>query len=290
MTPDILSNTPLIGVGLRHNHVEEALATSAPIDFVEVHSENFFAEGGAARQIIIDIAASYHVSLHSTAMGLGSAVDIPAQHLSKLNRLKSDINPFLMSDHACFTWGVVDEVPVHSGDLLPLVYDTDNLEMMARHVDKIQQHLGRQLLIENLSAYLSLPGSTMTEQEFLSELCNKTHCGLLLDLNNILVNAYNQGEQDQLAYGLNWLKSIPYEQVGEIHLAGYRPVDEGQIAVDDHSQPVSDLGWTFYEQTIALLGNVPTLIEWDNDLPTWDLLLEQAEQARRIATRVLNNG
>ncbi len=290
MSINHLSDQPFIGVGLRHAHFAEALAHPAPIDFIELHSENFFTDGGAIAQVLQDVAQQYPVSLHSTAMGLGSAAGIPEHYLLKLDQLASQVDPILISDHASFAWGEINGKPVHSGDLLPIVYNDSNLAIMAEHVNKIQQRLGKQLLVENLSAYIVLPGSTMTEQEFLVALTEKTQCGLLLDLNNILVNGFNTQQEHLLGYALEWINNIPTQCVGEIHLAGYRPVDKHQIAIDDHSHPVSDLCWQLYAQAMIRFGNTPTLIEWDNDLPSWSVLIDEVVKARNIGLGVLNRG
>lgn len=281
--------SPHVGVGLRHQHIAEALNTPAAIDFVEVHSENFFAKGGALQHLIQDIAEIYPVSLHSTAMGLGSARGIPDSYLQQLYHLANAVNPFLMSDHAAYTWGEVSGLPVHGGDLLPLIYNQQNLMVISQNVDQIQQKLGRQILVENLSAYLSLPFSTMSEQEFLIELQRITGCGLLVDLNNIIVNAYNEGAGDILNTANEWLKVIPADSVKEIHLAGFTPPIDRALAIDDHSQPVSDLCWQLYIYAIKRFGPVPTLIEWDNQLPDWSVLVGQANQARTLAQEVLSN-
>lgn len=291
MNPLISPTTPTIGVGLRHAHFEDALTGSTAVDFVEVHSENFFARGGALHQILQDIAEQYPVSLHSTAMGLGSAAGIPKAYLEQLSTLTQLIDPLLMSDHACFAWGQAGEHFVHAGDLLPIVYNDEGLAIMTAHVDQIQQHLGRQLLVENLSAYLALPGSTMSEKEFLLTLSDKTECGLLVDLNNILVNEYNADNTAEDAAAIEsaklWLSDIPAEKVGEIHLAGFTQPGNGGIAVDDHSQPVSDTCWSLYEHALTQFGAIPTLIEWDNELPEWHILVAQAEHARMVAEKAL---
>lgn len=279
-----------VGVGLRHQHIADALNTPAAIDFVEVHSENYFAQGGALHHLLSDVADAYPVSLHSTAMGLGSAAGIPDHYLQQLDQLARVIQPVMMSDHAAFAWGEASGKTVHGGDLLPLVYNQQNLMVMIQHVDQIQQKLGRQLLVENLSAYLSLPGSTMSEQEFLIELRHATGCGLLIDLNNILVNAHNDNASDPLKAGREWLNVIPSDSVGEIHLAGFTPPGEAGIAIDDHAQPVSHVGWGLYIHAIRRFGAIPTLIEWDNQLPDWPVLVAQAEKARSLAQEVLSHG
>ena len=286
MPKHLPKNQAVIGVGLRHPHFEEALVESSNVDFIEVHSENFFAHGGALHQIITDIADKYPISLHSTAMGLGSASGIPELYLQNLVALVSRVKPFLISDHAAFAWGDVNGQLVHAGDLLPLVYNEENLAVMAKHIDQIQQRLGRALLVENLSAYITLSGSTMSEQSFLSKLTEITECGLLIDLNNILVNAYNQEQQDPLEHAKAWLTSIPNHKVGEIHLAGFTVPSAGSMAIDDHSQAVSQTCWQLYEYSLQKFGAVPTLIEWDNQLPPWQTLVEQADKARHIAQQV----
>ena len=280
---------PFVGVGLRHAHFSDALAGSSAVDFVEIHSENFFAEGGALHQIITDIAQVYPVSMHSTAMGLASMSGIPEQYLVKLEQLSQVVNPILMSDHACFAWGQVKDQFVHAGDLLPIVYDEATLEQMSQHVSAFQQRFGRRLLIENLSAYIALPGSTMTEKEFLLALVERTQCGLLIDLNNILVNEHNSGAEQPLTQAKKWLEDIPEKAVGEIHLAGFTAPVQGDLAVDDHSQPVSDECWALFHHAIEQFGAVPTLIEWDNQIPTWQTLEKEAEKAKAIIKQVLGH-
>ncbi|MBN7819812.1 DUF692 domain-containing protein [Bowmanella yangjiangensis] len=281
---------PLIGVGLRHPHLKEALDTPSQLDFVEVHSENYFAQGGPLHAQLEHIAHHYPLSLHSTAMGVGSATPMHDDYLNKLSHLIELTNPILVSDHAAFCWGSINGAPVHSGDLLPLVYNQENLQIMVRNLDRIQQQLGRAVHIENLSTYLTLPGSTMTELEFLLCLHERTQCGLLVDLNNILVNAFNAKDESPLETGIHWIKSIPHNVIKEIHLAGFSSPILGNMAVDDHACAVSETCWSLYAATIAHHGAIPTLIEWDNALPEWQVLVNQAMHARTIAYEVLNHG
>lgn len=307
-------NKVAIGVGLRHPHYADVLADSLevkvdktelsvdalPIDFVEIHSENFFAQGGASRALIKEVAEKYPISLHSTALGLGSKVAIADGYLGSLNELAQTINPFLMSDHAAFSWGEFDGKVVHAGDLLPIAFNQKNLTCMANNIDAVQQLTGKQLLIENLSAYLQprlsklspeLPSKDLllAETEFLVALTELTQCGLLVDLNNLVVNANNFSTETDLNYAKQWLQQLPQDIVGEIHLAGFTPVNEGELAIDDHSQPVSDVGWQLYQFTLQRFGAVPTLIEWDNNLPSWQVLLAEANKARLIADAVMNH-
>ena len=149
-----LKSDVLIGVGLRHQHFTEALTTPSNIDFVEVHSENFFAQGGATQSVLAQASEKYAISLHSTAMGLGSAQGVPSHYLQKLKQLASTCNPILMSDHACFSWSQLKGQQVHAGDLLPLAYSEQTLMVLAHNIERVQQSLGRSLLVENLSAYI----------------------------------------------------------------------------------------------------------------------------------------
>lgn len=298
-------NKVAIGVGLRHPHYADVLADpleviidASPIDFVEVHSENFFAQGGASRALIKQVAANYPISLHSTALGLGSKAAIAGGYLESLNELVETVNPFLMSDHAAFSWAEVGGKTVHAGDLLPIVFNQKNLKNMANNIDSLQQLTGQRLLIENLSAYIQpslsralqrqSEDSVLAETEFLVALTELTQCGLLIDLNNLVVNANNFSTEPDIDYAKQWLQQIPTGIVGEIHLAGFTPANEGELAIDDHSQPISDIGWQLYQFSLLRFGAVPTLIEWDNNLPSWQELLGEASKARLIANAVMN--
>jgi len=276
-----------IGVGLRHPHYEDVLAQPVAIDFVEVHSENFFAKGGASRALIKEVAQHYPISLHSTALGLGSQATIPGGYLSSLTNLAQDVNPILMSDHAAFSWGNINGNTVHAGDLLPVAFDETNLQFMANNIDRVQQLTGQRLLVENLSAYLIPTGSTMSETEFLVELTQRTHCSLLIDLNNLIVNGHNFSDMAPIEYAKDWLTHIPADAVGEIHLAGFTQVSKGELAIDDHSQAVSHTVWDLYGHALQRFGAQPTLIEWDNHLPSWQALVNEAIKARAIAQEVL---
>lgn len=283
-TPANAVNKPSgIGVGLRHPHYREALLGSSSIDFVEIHAENFFAKGGIIHKTLDEIAHLYPISLHSTSMGLGSAAGINHSYLKKLASLTNRLQPLQISDHACFTWGEFQGNPVHAGDLLPMEFSYQSLKVMADNIDQAQQSLGRQILVENLSAYIEYQKSDMSETDFLSALVELTGCGLLIDLNNLLVNAHNFSDQSALDSAQQWLKQIPLYAVGEIHLAGYsQPNHKGDLIIDDHSQPVSDECWQLYRYAINKIGPVMTLIEWDNQLPSWYTLLAQAEKAREV--------
>ena len=278
-----------IGVGLRHAHYADVLTQPKPIDFVEVHAENFFASGGAACAVLDQVAQQYSVSLHATTLGLGSARRIPDQPIQNLQRLIERIDPIMVSDHACFTWSAFHDSPVHAGDLLPIAFNSDNLDIMVENVQRVQDCIARQLLIENLSAYIAPSGSNMPEVEFLIELCQRSESRLLLDLNNLVVNATNAGDEDLLASVSAYIEQIPQDMIGEIHLAGCAPALPGSPMIDDHSQPVPQIVWDAYRLALRRFGATPTLIEWDTALPSWDVLTNEAVKARAIATQELSH-
>lgn len=297
------ADLPLIGVGLRHHHFEDALNSPANIDFIEVHAENFFAKGGASHAMLTDIAKHYHISLHATSLGLGSASPAPQKQIEQLTNLVECYQPILISDHACFSWAEVSGVDTHAGDLLPIPFNDESLQMMVSNVERAQQQLGRKILVENLSAYIELPGSTYREAEFLVKLCQQSGCKLLIDLNNLIVNATNQPllncsvetpsspeQENILAYAKQWLNRVPKALVGEIHLAGCTPVADREMMIDDHSQPVSDSVWHLYRYALQRFGPVATLIEWDENLPPWQTLIAEAEKAKVIAKEAFSTG
>lgn len=272
----------LVGVGLRYPHYQEALKGTSVIDFVEVHAENFIAQGGLLLTLLHEINETYSVSLHSTSMGLGSATGVDSAYLEKLNKLVKKINPLLISDHASFAWSAINGASIHAGDLLPVEFSSKGLDVMSENIDRVQQYLGRRILVENLSSYLNFGQSTMSETEFLSKLVHRTECGLLVDLNNILVNLHNEGEQQVQIAAKQWLNEVPVNAVGELHLAGFTQMGSNELIVDDHSRPVSEDCWDLYAYAIHRFGAVTTLIEWDNDLPDWGTLLDQACKARQV--------
>lgn len=280
------SMTSVVGVGLRYPHYEMALNGSSSIDFVEVHAENFFAQGGVTAVLLEDIRRHFKLSVHGTALGLGSAAGINGRYLECLKQLVERSDPWLLSDHAAFAWSQFNHQDIHAGDLLPLEFSHQALAVMVENVDRVQQHLGRKILVENISQYVTFQPATLSETEFLASLVEHTQCGLLVDLNNLLVNGHNAGCDDPFSYAKDWLQEIPPQVIGEFHLAGSTPVAPTEILVDDHAQPVSDTCWLLYEFATELAGPVPTLIEWDNYLPTWPELLQQADRARAIMHEV----
>lgn len=286
----VKDNNILIGVGLRHPHFTDVLTQLKQVDFVEVHSENFFGEGGAALSVLTQVREKYPVSLHSTSMGLGSQQDIPTNYLDRLKKLTQVIDPFLMSEHACFTWGKQQGQLIHSGDLLPMTHTYKSLDRMCEQVDKVQSFLGRQLIIENVSAYIKFDQNDLSEAEFLTELCQRTDSKILLDINNIAVNSMNFEGGDIKQSVADYINVLPKNSVAQIHLAGCSPASAGEFVIDDHACLVSDQVWQGYQQALQRFGAIPTLIEWDNDLPEWSTLIGEADKARNIANIMFEKG
>jgi uncharacterized protein len=285
--------TSNIGIGWRHPHYKELLEnkpSAHSIDFLEVHSENFFGAGGAALAVLREGRAHYPISLHGVGLALGSAVGIDDWHLDQLATLVAHIDPIRVSDHACFARGTLNRLnksqTAHAADLLPIPFSNEALNVMATNVQKVQDRLKRSIAVENLSAYVSCEGSEMVETDFLNALAQRTGCQLLVDVNNIYVNALNDQINDKIigltdyamAQCTRWIDAIAPDYVAEIHLAGH--IDCGDIVIDDHGSRVKEPVWTLYRHAIKRFGNIPTLIEWDTDIPALDVLLAEAELAR----------
>ena len=271
-----------VGIGWRHPHYGNLLDTLPPLDFIEVHSENFFAEGGAALAVLRQGREHYPVSLHGVGLALGSAVGIDAWHLNQLARLVEQIEPIRVSDHACFARGHVAGQPVHAADLLPIPFNSAALDVMCANVQHVQDRLKRPLLVENLSAYVSFTSSDQTETEFLSALVQRTGCSLLVDVNNIYVNALNEQMAgrcpDPLTACFKWIDAIAPASIGELHLAGH--INTGNMVIDDHGSRVCAAVWQIYRHAQVRFGNVPALIEWDTDIPPLAVLLDEAATAK----------
>lgn len=268
--PSAIQELPCVaGIGLRAPHYQEVLQNLPDLGWVEVHSENFFG-GGAALRTLLRVRDHYPVSLHGVGMGLASPDALDNNHLSALRRLCDAVQPAAVSEHLC--WNAVAGEVIN--DLLPFPYTHAALQHVAARVQQVQETLGRRVLVENLSSYLAFNRSEMSEGEFLAELSRRTGCGILFDVNNLYVNARNLGV-DTLAF----IKSIPAEAVAEYHLAGHSQRDG--CLVDTHSDRVCDEVWQLYQTVLQHIGPRPTLIEWDNDIPSLAVLMEEASQAQR---------
>lgn len=279
---------PDVGIGWRHPHHAALLEQRPALDFIEVHSENFFAPGGAALAVLREGRECYPVSLHGVGLSLGSAVGIDPWHLDQLARLVRAIDPVRVSDHASFARGP----GAHAADLLPVPMSHAALDAMCANVGRVQDRLHRPIAVENLSAYVRWAGAEMDEPVFLNTLAQRTGCQLLVDVNNLYVNALNalnaqlRGETGEpLDHCRRWLDAIAPAHVAELHLAGH--VHCGDIVIDDHGSRVHGDVWALYRHAVQRFGAVPTLIEWDTDVPELGVLLDEAAHARSLAQTAL---
>jgi uncharacterized protein (UPF0276 family) len=263
--------TASAGIGLRAPHAREIIATKPDIGWLEVHSENYFGRGGQPLALLERVRGCYPISLHGVGLSLGSADGLSDAHLAQLKALADRIDPALVSDHLC--WGAIGDR--HLNDLLPLPYTEEALDVVCANIGQAQDFLGRELVVENVSSYLQFSDSHIPEWEFVAEVARHSGCGLLLDVNNIYVSAVNHGFD-----ALRYLDAIPAEAVREIHLAGFD--SNGQCLIDTHGRPVAGPVWNLYGEALSRVGPVPTLIEWDTDLPPLTILLEEAQKAQEI--------
>ncbi len=261
------------GIGLRAPHYREVLKTLPKLGWVEVHNENFFG-GGAPLHTLLKVREHYPVSFHGVGMGLASTTPLDDGHLTALHRLCDAVQPAAVSEHLC--WNAAAGMVIN--DLLPFPYTQEALDHVVRRVEQVQERLGRQLLVENLSSYFYFSHSEMTEGEFLAELTQRTGCGILFDVENLYVNVRNLGVDADA-----FIDAIPAEAVKEYHLAGYSMRDG--CLVDTHDHPVYPEVWKLYEYVLQRIGPRPTLIEWDSDIPALQVLMaEAAKTQRRLET------
>jgi uncharacterized protein len=257
------------GIGLRAPHVGHVLAQHPAVSWFEVHSENYFADGGPALAALDRVRADYPLSLHGVGLSLGSTDPLDLGHLARLKRLADRVLPARVSEHLC--WSSVNGR--HFNDLLPLPCTQEALDHVCARVAQVQDFLGREILVENVSSYLTFPEATIPEHEFVVAVANRTGCGLLVDVNNIYVNARNHGIDADA-----WLAAIPPAMVAEIHLAGFDA--SGPCLIDTHGAPVAPDVWALYGRALRRFGRVPTLIEWDTDIPEFAVLQREAATAQ----------
>lgn len=259
------------GLGLRRTHYQDFLESDVPVDFVEVISENYMVEGGNPLRILEQVRAKHPVIIHGVSMSIGSANGLDNEYLAKLEQLANRIDPLWVSDHLCWT-----RTSAHnSHDLLPLPYTEEALQTVCDNIDLAQNTLGRAMLFENPSSYMTFPDDEMTEWEFIAQMAQRTGCYLLLDVNNIFVSAHNHGFSAE-----DYLAGLPMDRVRQIHLAGHT---DGEIKIDTHDQPVCDGVWQLYAKARSMLGDVATMIERDDGIPPLPELLEELDRARSIA-------
>jgi len=265
---------PATGIGWRAPHYRELLQSRPALDFLEVHSENFLASGGQTLDFLERAQRLYPISLHGVGLSLGSADPLDDAHMNKLRSLIARTQPMFVSEHLC--WGSI--AGRHLNELLPLPYTEEALDHICVRIDEVQDRLGRTILLENVSSYVRFKHSTIAEPEFIAQVCQRTGCDLLLDVNNVYVNSVNH-EFDPVAF----INSLPAEACKEIHLAGYDPYEEDDTClIDTHGRHVQSPVWELFRHTVKRLGPRPTLIEWDVAIPELPVLLNEAAMAANI--------
>ncbi|TAK48464.1 MAG: DUF692 domain-containing protein [Xanthobacteraceae bacterium] len=267
---------PRGGVGLKAMHYHTVIQTRPDIGFFEVHAENYMGAGGPPHRYLAAIREHYPLSLHGVGLSIGADRPLDREHLERLKDLIARYAPGLFSEH--LAWSSHDAG--FFNDLLPVPYTAETLGRVSSHIDQIQESLRRQMLLENPSTYIAFAESTFSETDFIAEVVRRTGCGLLLDVNNVYVASTNQ-QWDPVAY----VEAYPLSHVQEIHLAGHtREADDKErpLLIDTHNRPVDEIVWDLFAHTVKLIGPVPTLIEWDADVPAWPTLKAEAERAEAI--------
>lgn len=264
------------GVGLKARHVPEILAGEPAVGWFEVHAENFMGAGGAPHAFLERIRGRFPLSVHGVGLSIGAAGGLDRGHLARLKQVVDRYQPALVSEHLAWS--------THQGrcfnDLLALPYTSATLRLVCDHVDQVQQALGRPILLENPATYVTFAESTIDEPDFITRIADRTGCGLLLDVNNVYVSCVNQGRDTR-----GYLKRFPLGRVREIHLAGhFADLDEAgrPLLIDAHDRPVAAPVWHLYARVLEKTGPLPTLIEWDNDVPDWPVLAAEAARAQAV--------
>lgn len=263
------------GLGLRYPHHKYVLQNQPAVDFFEVHTENFIAEGGASIDLLVKISELYPLSFHCVGMSLGSAIGVDKKHLQQIKKLEEQFKPFLLSDH--LSWSAASNGVAN--DLLPVPQTKEALEIFCNNVNEAQSFLGRQILVENPSSYLQFRASEISETDFLNEIASRTNCGLLLDINNIYVAAKNFGFD-----ATKYLHEIDSSKVQEIHLAGHSVYQYGkeEIRIDTHSTKICDDVFDLYKKFLKISKkNFPTLVEWDEEIPEFAVLFDELQKVKK---------
>ncbi len=264
------------GVGYKPQHFSDILAHDGPVEWLEIHAENYMGAGGRPHAQLRALAARFPISMHGVGLSIGSEDRLDPDHLARLKELARWLQPASFSEH--LAWSTHDGA--YLNDLLPLPYTPATAARVADHIDEVQEALGRRMLLENPSTYLRFAESTMGETDFLAEIVRRTGCGLLLDVNNVFVSCTNLALDPR-----DYLAAFPMAHVGEIHLGGHdadTDDDGAPLLIDSHGRPVADPVWTLYADAVAASGPRPTLIEWDADVPAWPVLAAEAARAARV--------
>ncbi len=267
---------PRAGVSFKPEHFAAIMAAEPDVGFFEIHAENYMGEGGPPHRMLAAIRERWPLSLHGVGLSIGGEGRLDREHLARLRALIARYAPARFSEH--LAWSTHEGV--YFNDLLPLPYNAETLSRVTDHVDEAQEALGLPLLLENPSTYVELAGATMGEIEFLREVARRTGCGLLLDLNNVFVSAVNRGFPAEA-----YVRAFPLDLVGEVHLAGHAAEtgqDGARLLIDAHDRQVGEAVWSLYQRMLERSGPLPTLIEWDADIPTLEILLAEAEAAERL--------
>lgn len=272
------------GVGLRLQHLAEVAASRPAAAWLEIHPENFLANPHA-RELLEDVARHYPISVHSVGVSVGSVGGVDRHHLRRVRDLIDRLDPIMVSGHLAWSTHEGD----YLNDLLPLPYDAESVALLSDHINEVQDGLGRAYHLENPSSYLGFAHSTMTETAFLAELVRRTGCGLLCDVSNIHVSAQNLGYD-----AFRYIDEFPAEAVGEMHLGGFVAEEEegpapSRVLIDTHSRPIDENAWDLYAYAVRRFGPKPTLIEWDNDLPSFSALTGEARRADLVAAKALRS-
>ena len=263
------------GIGLRNEHYQQVVSEHPNVDWFEVISENFMVPGGNPRRVLRAVREHYPVVLHGVSLSIGSTDPLDERYLTELAALAAEVQPAWISDHLC--WGSIDGMVAH--DLLPLPHTEEALAHVVARVAQVQDRLGRRMLLENVSSYLTFAHSVIPEWQFLAEVARRADCGILLDINNVFVSAHNHGFDP-----LDYLAGIPAERVGQLHLAGHST--RGELLIDTHDQPVPEAVWELYRTAVAMLGPRSTLIEWDAQIPALERLQAESARARALEAEV----
>jgi uncharacterized protein len=269
----------LAGTSFKHEHLHAILADDSKADFFEVHAENYMGAGGPPHDALTRIRRDYPISLHGVCMSIGGPQPLDKSHLGRFTTLVERYEPALVSEH--LAWSTHDTT--FFNDLLPLPYTWETLRRVAGHIAEVQEAIDRPILLENPSTYVVFPESTMSETDFIRDLARRTGCGLLLDLNNVFVSATNHNFS-----ALSYLADFPLGHVGEIHLAGHAEQaddEENLLLIDSHDGPVADAVWKLFDTVISQCGPIPTLVEWDSNIPDWPVLKAEAAAAQAILDR-----
>ena len=267
-----------VGVGFKPDHFAAIQQECGPVGFLEVHAENYMGAGGLPHAQLSALRADFALSLHGVGLSIGGPGRLDANHLARLKSLCARYEPASFSEHLAWSSHGAE----YLNDLLPLPYTDETLVLVCDHVDEVQAVLGRRMLLENPSTYVLFEQSTIPEVEFLRTVAARTGCGLLLDVNNVFVSCTNHRIDPRA-----WLAAFPLDIVGEIHLGGHaeEELPSGPLLIDAHGTPVADPVWALYAEVIAKTGPIPTLVEWDNDVPDWPILRAEAALAQAILDR-----